>query len=144
MTKETRTNVFEQIKDLSDLQVGDRISFKAVRGSDMRMNSSFTFGGIRNGYLLDADGFNAASHVVFGSTISGWDSTEWQVWRKVTPVPTHVGAIIQVAELNNSRFQGLAILRSAGSWQGINNPDIRFGAANVQRWNAVEINVKTN
>lgn len=147
MTRETRVDVFDQIKSVGDLQIGDRIVFKAKRGADMRMNSSFTYGGIKDGVLLTKDGFTAASHTVFGNTISGWHSTEWHVWRELPKLPTEVGSIVYIHELTKSNkmshyvAEGLAVLRGAGSWEFILNPEVKFGAANVAEWS--EVNIET-
>lgn len=141
MTKETRVDVFDQLDSVSDLQVGDRVTFKAKRGEDMRMNSSFTYAGVRGGMLLTADGHPAATQTAFGSNISGWDETEWHVWRKTPVLPTGVGNIIYATKINGNHFQGSLILRPGGSWQSIYDPTIRFGATNIVEWTTAEIKI---
>ncbi|ALY08423.1 hypothetical protein SEA_THUNDERCLAP_77 [Arthrobacter phage Thunderclap] len=141
MTKETRVNVNDRVRGVLDLQVGDRIAFKATRGKDMRMNSSFTYGGTRGGYILDADGLLAVSIGTFLKNISGWDDTEWNIWRKVTPFPEKNG-IIYVNKLRGSQAAGFFINRGNGLWQGVIQPDLKIFAGDIVEWKHATLDYK--
>ena len=144
MTKENRKEV--TVHGYSELQVGDRISFKATLGEETRMNTSFTFGSARAGYLRDPEGRPVVDYRTFLKNINGWDNTEWHVWRAVTKTPTEVGSVIYVEKLVSSNagktgMAGLAVLRGSGSWEFVRYPHIKFGASNIERWYDIDVDL---
>lgn len=133
------------VHGFADLQLGDRVAFKATLGNSMRMNTSFTYGGHDSaGYLLSDDGKRTVTISTFLKNIAGWDNTEWHVWRKITKTPTEVGTVIYVEKLTSSNVDksgmaGLAVLRGSGSWEFVRHPEVKFGASNIEKWYHINV-----
>lgn len=128
------------VHGVADLQLGDRIAFKATLGESTRMNTSFTFGGIDSGnYLVSEDGKRIVTINTFLKNIDGWDNTEWHVWRKIVKLPGQ-GEIIYVNKITGTQAAGLFINRGNGCWQGIRQPDIKIAGKYIESWSKVEIN----
>ena len=141
MTKETRMEV--TVHGIADLQLGDRIAFKATLGSSTRMNTSFTFGGVDSmNYLLDEDGKRIVTINTFLKTVQGWDDTEWHVWRKIVKMPTEVGRIIYV---ESTKVDGAPIGRYRRNRQGgftsLDSREISLWCNQIDKWYNVTIDI---
>lgn len=141
MTKETRSDVSSQIKTVEDLQPGDKVVVRYRKGHQIETKVVYVFGAIQNG-MIKTEGYDdVMDSAMFNTLVPGYDSAVTTVWRKAKPLPMGVGSIINIDETTGGvrDFTGLAILRHAGSWQGVHNPTRRFGAANIKRWSPVTI-----
>lgn len=143
MTKEHRVNVIDQINDVHDLKIGDRISMKCTKGSDLRMNSAFTFGGLDGGFIVTIDGARAVSIKAFLITFDSWDTTEWQVWRKPAAFPTEVGSIIWIGRSLEDAPVGLYRRNRQGGFTSLDRHEVVIWCNQIKSWANVDITITT-
>lgn len=139
MTKETRIDVSSQIKTVEDLEPGDKVVVRYRKGRQIETKLAYTFGGFQNGMIITEEYDDVMGISMFNKLAGTYDSAVTTVWRKINPLPTEVGTIIGVDETTTGVRECLVILRHGGSWQGIVDPTIRLGAANIKRWTHVNI-----
>lgn len=130
------------VHGITELQLGDRIAFKATLGEDTRMNTSFTYGGQMGNLLVDAAGRGIVSVDVFLKNIRGYDNTEWHVWRKIVKMPTEVGRIIYV---ESTKVDGAPIGRYRRNRQGgftsLDSREISLWCNQIDKWYNVTIDI---
>ncbi|ASX99302.1 hypothetical protein SEA_MOLIVIA_81 [Arthrobacter phage Molivia] len=144
MTKETRTDVSEQINSVHELKSGDKVVVIYTKGLQVETKLAYTFGYVDRAanMIKTQDHEDVMEASMFKKLVSGYDAMTTHVWRKPPTFPTLAGSIIHV---ESTKVDGAPIGRyrrnRSGAWVSLDSREVALWANQIDTWYNVTINI---